>query len=183
MNSLQEQLLKAGLSDKKKAKQAKQDRKKQHKEKRHNAKHKIVIEDPIKKEIQAAKERKQQQDQAIVQKQKIQFEAKELQSRIKQTLEHNGLKETLGDFSYNFTYTNLVKRLDVTEQIHKSIIKGTLAICVFAEQFFIIPTTIATRLAELDPQVIAVLNEQQSDEQVDEDDPYADFAIPDDLMW
>lgn len=182
MNSLQEQLLKAGLSDKKRARQASIDKKKKTKQARHNAKHKIEVEDELKKEVAQKKAQQQAKNQAMAQQQKQAQEEKEKQARIKQILEHNGLKDYDGELAYNFTYNNLVKKIHVNEQVHKSIVKGTLAICVFAEAFYLIPETIASRLAQLDSSVIASLNDKLEDE-VDEDDPYADFAIPDDLMW
>jgi len=182
MNSLQEQMLKAGLSDKKRARQATVDKKKKTKQNRHNTKHKIEVEDELKKGIEQKKAEQQAKNQQIAKQHKQELEAKELQARIKQILEHNGLKDYDGDLSYNFTYKNLVKKLHVSALIHKSIVKGSLAICVFEGAFFLIPETIATRLALLDSAVIAALNERVDDE-IDADDPYADFAIPDDLMW
>jgi len=184
MSSLKEQLLKAGLADKKKARQVELDKKKQNKQKRHNRKHRIETEeDTLKKEIEQARAEKLAQDQKLAEQQKAQRQAKELQDRIKQILEHHSLTRYEGELSYNFTYNKLIKRLDVSEQVHKNLVKGTLAICVFEDRFFLTPEVIASKLAQLDPAVIAVLNEKNATEGVDEDDPYADYAIPDDLMW
>ncbi|MBD4641712.1 DUF2058 family protein, partial [Xanthomonas citri pv. citri] len=45
-----------------------------------------------------------------------------------------------------------------------------------------IPAVVADKIAQRDADSI-VLNSALSQEEQDEDDPYADFKIPDDLMW
>lgn len=183
MGSLQDQLLKAGATSKQKARQATLDNKKKNKQNRHNIKHKIETEDSLKKEVEQAKINKQVQNKRLAEQEKAKREQKEARARVKQILEHNGLKDYEGEISYNFTYEKLVKRLHVNESVHRSLINGTLAICIQEERFFVLPEGIANKLLELDPSVIAALNEKKADQAVDENDPYADFEIPDDLMW
>ncbi|MEG7493907.1 DUF2058 family protein, partial [Enterobacter hormaechei] len=48
--------------------------------------------------------------------------------------------------------------------------------------YAIIPAVVADKMAQRDADSI-VLNSALSQEEQDEDDPYADFKIPDDLMW
>ena len=48
--------------------------------------------------------------------------------------------------------------------------------------YAIIPASVADKIAQRDESSI-VLNNALSQEAQDEDDPYADFKIPDDLMW
>lgn len=68
------------------------------------------------------------------------------------------------------------------------LIKGRLAIArLTAEsgndsEYAIIPAVVADKIAQRDASYI-VLNCELSREAKDEDDPYADFVIPDDLMW
>ncbi|MFG3825821.1 DUF2058 family protein, partial [Escherichia coli] len=49
-------------------------------------------------------------------------------------------------------------------------------------EYAIIPASVADKIAQRDASFI-VLNSALSQEEQDEDDPYADFKIPDDLMW
>ncbi|WP_264779343.1 DUF2058 family protein, partial [Escherichia fergusonii] len=49
-------------------------------------------------------------------------------------------------------------------------------------EYAIIPASVADKIAQRDATFI-VLNSALSQEEQDEDDPYADFKIPDDLMW
>ena len=45
----------------------------------------------------------------------------------------------------------------------------------------LVPRVIADKIAERDPSLVVRVNKPTA--QVDEDDPYAAFQIPDDLMW
>lgn len=68
------------------------------------------------------------------------------------------------------------------------LISGRLAIARLVidssgeSQYAIIPASVADKIAQRDASSI-VLNSALSQEEQDEDDPYADFKVPDDLMW
>lgn len=49
-------------------------------------------------------------------------------------------------------------------------------------EYAIIPASVADKIAQRDVGSI-VLHSALSQEEQDEDDPYADFKVPDDLMW
>ena len=57
-----------------------------------------------------------------------------------------------------------------------------IAISKLGEEYELVPANIAEKIAQRDASVILVHNQPGAD-QVDEDDPYADYPIPDDLMW
>lgn len=48
--------------------------------------------------------------------------------------------------------------------------------------YAIIPASVADKIAQRDANSI-VLNSALSQKEQDEEDPYADFKVPDDLMW
>ena len=68
------------------------------------------------------------------------------------------------------------------------LISGRLAIARLAADnsdestYAIIPASVADKIAQRDANSI-VLNSALSREAQDEEDPYADFKVPDDLMW
>lgn len=68
------------------------------------------------------------------------------------------------------------------------LINGRLAIARLVvdgsgeSEYAIIPAVVADKIAQRDASSI-VLNSALSQEEQDEDDPYADFKVPDDLMW
>ncbi|EKZ6239024.1 DUF2058 family protein, partial [Klebsiella pneumoniae] len=49
-------------------------------------------------------------------------------------------------------------------------------------EYAIIPAVVAEKIAQRDASSIVLHSALSQDEQ-DEDDPYADFKVPDDLMW
>ncbi|GAM67145.1 nucleoprotein/polynucleotide-associated enzyme [Vibrio sp. JCM 19236] len=50
------------------------------------------------------------------------------------------------------------------------------------EGYAVIPTVVAEKIATRVPEAV-VATAEPTEETVDEDDPYKDFVVPDDLMW
>lgn len=172
--SLQEQLLKAGLTNEKKAKKAKKNSKKTR---------------DLKREVKAATQEKReaqlQKDKELNEKIKREAEQKAIQAQVKQLIEMNslelpGAKNTV---TYNFTDNNKVKKLEVSDKIQKQLANGLLSIVRISEaedDYAVIPSVVSDKIALRDESVLVAQNVL---EEPDEDDPYADYVIPDDLMW
>jgi len=75
----------------------------------------------------------------------------------------------------------LVKRILVTEAQLKQLTNGRLCIIKLDEQYELIPSVVAEKIQMRDTGTQILSN--QSTETPDEDDPYADYQVPDDLMW
>ncbi|WP_108649978.1 DUF2058 domain-containing protein [Dongshaea marina] len=183
MSSLQEQLLKAGLTNEKKLKKTKAEKhariKKQPKKKKGH-----VEVSELQQEIQRQQQERKERDLELNKKQQQILALREERARVKQLIEHHSDKSYAGDIAYNFSFDNKVKTLYVKELVQRALTRGTAAICVLEDKFYILPANIAQRLAEIDDTLIASLHDNSaSSEPVDEDDPYADYVIPDDLMW
>lgn len=182
MASLQDQLLKAGLTTKQKARQANSDKRKRNKQKRSGAQVDTSLQEQVKQELEVARQEKAKKDQELnAERQKAQAE-KELKQRIAQILQHHSLKNIDGEVKFNFTQDNKVKSLFIDEKTHSALSKGVLALCALDEKTFVVTSQTADKIATLDEQVVLVNYENQQ-EDIDEDDPYADYQIPDDLMW
>ncbi|NIY83193.1 DUF2058 domain-containing protein [Vibrio hepatarius] len=169
--TLQEQMLKAGLVNEKKLKKAKKGSKKSRVQARE-----------VKAAVEENKRLQQQRDKELSTQQKEQRLSKEVQAQIKQLIEMNKIDLADGDIKYNFTDGTLVKSLYTPALIRDQLVKGILAIARYEESYVVIPSSVANKIAQRDEQVIIAQNETESDA-VDEDDPYADFVVPDDLMW
>ena len=169
--TLQEQMLKAGLVNEKKLKKAKKGSKKSRVQARE-----------VKAAVEENKRLQQQRDKELSTQQKEQRLSKEVQAQIKQLIEMNKIDLADGDIKYNFTDGTLVKSLYTPALIRDQLVKGILAIARYGESYVVIPSSVANKIAQRDEQVIIAQNETESDA-VDEDDPYADFVVPDDLMW
>ena len=169
--SLQEQMLKAGLIDKKKLKKAGKTTKKS----RTQAKEaKAAVEENRVSQLEKDKALNRQRDEDALQKAFI--------SQVKQLIEMNRLDRNNGDIGYNFTDGTIVKKIYVDKLMQKQLVNGRLAIARYLDGYEVIPAAVADKIAMRDQESI-VLNNVVDDSIVDEDDPYADFVIPDDLMW
>ena len=86
-----------------------------------------------------------------------------------------------GDIAYNFTFGTKIERIYVTAAVREHIVAGRLVIVGEGGGYELVPRVIADKIAERNPEI--VVRVKQASTGVDEDDPYADFKIPDDLMW
>ncbi len=175
--TLQEQLLSMGLTDKKKAKQAEKQKKKNIKEAR---KGEEVI-DQAKVLADKAKQEKITRDKALNEEKKAAAEAKAIVAQIKQLIQMNTIKVT-GDVAYNFTAGKKIKKIYVNDDIQDRLSRGKLAISGIDQNFAIIPLGVAEKIRQRDQECYIYIAENQ-DSEVEEDDPYAAYQIPDDLMW
>lgn len=177
MASLQEQLLKAGLADEKKAKQIK---KEQRQAKKANKGKPQVNESRLAAERALAE--KAQRDREINLQRQAEADKKAIYAQIVQLVTNSRIDRKGGDIAYQFTDGKKIKKLYVTAVQQNQLVKGMIAITKLGENYELVPANIAEKIAQRDASVILVQN-QAGSEQMDEDDPYADYPIPDDLMW
>lgn len=183
MASLQDQLLKAGLTTKQKTRQANVDKRKKNKQKRSGVKHDASLQEQVQQDLAKAKTDKQIKDNQLNELKQQQLADKEKLLRIKQILIHHQIKNVTGDNVYNYTFETTIKKLPLDAVTHKALVNGHLAICGLEGVTYLVTRETAAKLSELDQNIVLVQNDKALDEQVNEDDPYADYQIPDDLMW
>ena len=176
--SLQDQLLKAGLIDNKKANKIKKTKHKQAKQKQKN---KIEAADEAKLAVQQAQAERVERDRQLNQQRKVEAERKAIGAQVRQLVEMNRQPRDDGDITYSFTDGTLIKRIPVTAAQLKQLGNGRLCIIKLDEQYELIPTLVADKIRQRDEST-QILSNQPTDTP-DEDDPYADFQVPDDLMW
>lgn len=175
--TLQEQMLKAGLVSSKKLEKVQRTAKKSRVQAREARE---AVEVNKQTQIERDKELSEQQKQATL--------AKEYKAQIKQLIEMNRIVIAKGDISFNFTDGNLIKKITVDKTTQKQLVNGRLAIArLVAEagresEYAIIPAVVANKIMQRDASYI-VFSGELTQEAKDEDDPYADFVVPDDLMW
>jgi uncharacterized protein YaiL (DUF2058 family) len=187
MASLQDQLLKAGLTTKQKARQANSDQRKTNKQKRSGVAHGASLQEQVQQDLAKAKAEKQAKDNALNESKQQQRAEKEQALRIKQILSHHQINNVFGESEYNYTFGNKIKKLSVNAVTHKALVNGRLALCGQYEGddeiTYIVTSETAEKVATLDASLILVQNDKAENDVVDEDDPYADYQIPDDMMW
>ena len=174
--TLQEQMLKAGLVTSKKMAKVQRTAKKSRVQAREARE---AVEENKKAQIERDKQLSEQQKQAAL--------SKEYKAQVKQLIEMNRIVIAKGNIDFNFTDNNLIKKVVVDKATQTQLINGRLAIARLVtnsngdSEYAIIPAVVADKIAQRDESYI-VLNSALSEEVQDEDDPYADFKIPDDLM-
>ena len=177
--SLRDQLLKAGLVNQKQAKQVSKDKQK---EQRLAHKGQVEIDDSQKRAAQEAMAEKARRDQELNRQQQEKVEQKARTAQIKQLIEVSRLPKLTTEDYYNFVDDKKVKRLSVNTLMRNQLSNGFLAIVHHAGGYEVIPREAALKIQERDPQRIVQLN-VKTEEVAAEDDPYAAYQIPDDLMW
>jgi uncharacterized protein len=179
--SLQDQLLKSGLVSSAQAKSAKSDKRKQTQQQRKNN---VSVVDEAKELVQKAQAEKVERDRELNYLKKQQEEQKHLIAQIKQLIELNKQPKDADDgLAYHFNDNNKIKTLYVSETMREQIIRGRLAIVKLGESYEVVPAETAKKISLRDAASVIVLNDLIASAVDNKDDPYAEYQIPDDLMW
>jgi uncharacterized protein YaiL (DUF2058 family) len=176
--SLQDQLLNAGLIDKKKAKAAQKEKRKQAKQQPKG--HEKL--DETKLRAQQALQEKAERSKELSRLQQQEADKKAILAQIKQLITTNRIDREGGEVAHQFVDNKKIKKLYVTERLQNQLTKGLIAVVKLGEQYELVPQVVAEKIAQRDDSFVILLNTKSTDV-VDEDDPYADYQIPDDLMW
>jgi len=181
--SLQEQLLKAGLVTEKKAKEV---RGQKHKKVKQQQKGGPTATDAADLEriesMRKAQEEKEAKDRELNEKRKEEQRRRELNAQVKQIIDKHRVADLEGDETYNFVDGTTLKRLYVKPEVKQGLSSGRLVPVRFRGKYEVVPVEIAGKIGERDPKFL--IREQlavKTEEPVD--DYYAQFEVPDDLMW
>ncbi|GGK57463.1 DUF2058 domain-containing protein [Amphritea balenae] len=182
--SLQDQLLKAGLANKKQANTAKAEKRKKTKKAKAVKKGEVYKdqEDLAREEaIAKAKTDKLERDRELNRQREDDLTRRSIDASCLQMIKQNLIAiPEHGDVEYNFVDGTKIKKLYVDKELQDQLAKGNLAIANNNDSYTLIPAGIADKITERRPELIV---SRQEVEEIDPDDPYADFQIPDDLMW
>lgn len=184
--SLQDQLKKAGLLDEKKAKQLQRAKHKQEKVARKSGN---PVADESRLALEQAKAEKLARDRQLNLEKQKQVEQNALAAQIKQLIETNIVARD-GEQKFNFADGKVIKHIYVSQVQVEQLSGGRLAIVRQTEKrkdgekinYLLVPMGVADKIAQRDAETV-VFRAQQEDRQNAEEDPYADFQIPDDLTW
>ena len=177
-DSLRDQLLKKGLATKKQAKAAAAESRKTAKAARKKGGEDETSgahEYSDKQKERAARDRELNRERDEVRR------AKELEAQIRDLITRNRVRCDKGDITYHFTHGTHVKKIAVDEDARRQLGDGRLAIAVFDDEYHLVPADAAEKILERLPGVVVCFNEPN--DKPDENDPYAEFEVPDDLTW
>jgi len=179
-NSLQDQLLKTGAISKLKAQKANSENRKRLKQKQKNKKSASIV-DKDQENIRLAQEHKVARDKELNRQKQAEIQQKAVAAQISQLIELNRLSRDEGEQPYNFLDGKNVRKIYVDNTMLTHLGNGLLSIVKTSEGYEVVATVVADKIKERDGDVVIPLN--QSESIVEGDDPYADYRVPDDLMW
>ncbi|MEX1198941.1 MAG: DUF2058 domain-containing protein [Pseudohongiellaceae bacterium] len=175
--SLADQLLGTGLVDSKKAK-------KLQKEKRQQKKQKSPDSGADQARLQQQRTERAEKDRELNRQRKAAEETRARQAQVQQLLETHRIA-TSGEIRFQFAdpRDRKIKQLYVTNDIRERLARGQLAICAEKDGYCIVPAETAGKVAERMPEALIFRAGPTSGDEPDEEDPYKDFPIPDDIDW
>lgn len=180
-NPLQEQLLKAGLVKKSKVAEVAREQ--------HKAKHAKAASGASEIQLEAERVRaeKVERDRALEAERKAQARAAELRAQARQIVNDRKVPRT-GESEYRFVVDGIIRTLLVNDDLRRKLSSGALVIVQLDERFELLPRAAAEKIRERDAAMIVLDHGQDtgaepSDTTSEDDAYYAQFKVPDDLMW
>ncbi|HVY83146.1 MAG TPA: DUF2058 domain-containing protein [Steroidobacteraceae bacterium] len=179
-STLREQLLKAGLVTEKQVRATEQQQQRQQRPQPSRK------QPPQKTEQQLAADRaraaKAARDAELNRQRELNAQAKARAAEIRQLIEQHKLPKVLdSEDRFNFVHGSKLRFILVDAALREGINNGSLCIVRFEGKSEIVPAAIADRIRQRDPRVVISLKDEPAP--VDENDPYKDFVVPDDLKW
>lgn len=172
--SLKDQLLKAGLADAKKARKAEHEKRQQARDPNAETAQKLAAQ---------ALAEKVERDRALNRAQQEEKERRAIAAQIRQLIENHRIARGGGEQPYQFTDEKKIKKLYVTTAQQAQLANGQIAIVRLGEGYELVPTVVAEKIRQRDAEAVVMLNTRKPVAETEEDDPYAAYQIPDDLMW
>jgi uncharacterized protein YaiL (DUF2058 family) len=174
--SLRDQLLEAGLITKKQAQEAS---KQQHQQRKQEPKKKTAPPPrPVESAAQAQKRLADQERSRQLQEKAAQ---KARRAEIKQLVEQHKLPKLEGDDLYNFLDGRNIRRIPVNPEMRRRLGAGELYVVRSEGRYEVVPAETAARIRERDER--SVMPPPAADQKPDDNDPYKDYVVPDDLVW
>jgi uncharacterized protein YaiL (DUF2058 family) len=177
-DSLRDQLIKAGLATKRQAHQADREQYRGRQDK--GAKRPEPSDQQ--RAADQARAAKTARDQALNRERQAQAEANARAAEIRQLIEQHRLPKPESDDYFNFIDRKKVRRIAINAELRDRLGRGDVAIARCEARYDFVPSDIAARIRERDARMVMSLD-SSSDAESDENDPYKDFVVPDDLTW
>ena len=176
LGSLRDQLKEAGLVT------AKQVRKAEKGALRSDLRIKKGIDvDEAREEVEAVRLIKLEEDRQKNERLNELAKEKALSAQVKQLIASNSQRQD-GNVAYNFNDRTKIKKIYISEENKMQLNKGYLAIVRVGDKYDLVPEIVARKIEARSAETVLFLHDR-SNEIVDEDDPYKDYPIPDDLEW
>jgi len=176
-NPLQEQLLKAGLAKKQKVDDAARALKKQ----KHGKSGPKMTSQQL--EAQRLRSEKAEADRALAAEQKALARAKELKAQVRQIIETHKV-HVEGEVAYRFADNDKIKEILVDPKTRDHLANGMLVIAEYKDGYALLPRKAAEMIYQREGHIVSDHGKSSDGQSSSEDDEYyAKFEVPDDLIW
>lgn len=156
--SIQEQLLKAGMVDKKQVKKAEHEKRVQNKKKK-KGKGTPTQDNSAKLRLQQQQAEQARQDQKLNAERMQQAQLKADQAAAKQLIANNRQPLEEGDESYSYVDSGKIRRIYVQSTIADKLASGKIALAKFDGDYVLIPADTAIKVLKRDEGAILIYND------------------------
>jgi uncharacterized protein YaiL (DUF2058 family) len=178
--SLRDQLLKAGLVSEQQVQRAEREKRQQdYVAPRGRKKH--TGPSPQELAIQKAAAEKAAKDTELNRRKQEKLDRRAKFAEIKQLVAAHQVPRVETEDFYNFQDGTNIKRVPVNPELRGKLVAGTLAIVRCEGRYAFVPAEVGEQVRARVERALIHLNKPGAPPSAD--DPYKDFAVPDDLMW
>ncbi len=163
--SIQEQLLKAGLVDKKQVKKADHEKRVKNQKKR---KGKLPVNDTEKQRLQQQQAERAEQDRQLNIKREHQSQRKADLAAAQQLIETNRLPIEEGNAVYNYVAGGKIEKISVKQEIADKLANGRIGLALHNGEPVLIPVETVTKVLQRDKNSILIYNDPT---QIEDDYP------------
>ncbi len=186
-NSFQDQLLKLGLVDKKKVREVKNEKHKNKKDKGKKGSGQLSLAEENALLVKQAAEKKRAKDLQLNRQRDAKLQKRAEMAQIKQLIEqHKVAKDERGN-PYRFNVCGKIHRIFVDSKTADQLGSGVFGIVEMvgaAGQFEVVPRDVVEKIRAINGKIFTTfVDTSQESSAKESDDPYADYVVPDDLMW
>ncbi len=175
--SLRDQLLKAGLVDKNKVQTLKQERHKKRKTLSKTAKANV---EPTPAQRHMAE--KTARDRDINRKGQSKRERRAILAQVRQIVETHRIERADAQIGFQFLENKKIRKILVTPVLHDQLVKGLIVIVRYKQGYELVGKAVAEKISQRDPSFVVTL-ESDTVQETKVEDCYAQYKVPDDLVW
>jgi uncharacterized protein len=173
--SLRDQLLQAGLGNKKQSKEAERQLRQQERERQQQPKDKRAALSAGQVQAQKSQLAKAARDHALNRQSIQQADRKARLAQIAQLIEQNRVPRARTEERYNFVDANKVCAIAADRSVRERLGRGEIAIVRLGRGYELVPAEVAARIRERDETAVVKCGADPG--------TTADDGVPEDLMW
>lgn len=179
--SLRDQLLKAGLVSEQQVQRAEREQRQQQYKAPRGKQKPPPGPTPAQLAAQKAAAEKLARDAEANRRKQEKLERRAKYAEIRQLVAAHQVPRVETDDFYNFQDGPQIRRIEVNPDLRARLVAGALAIVRCEGRFAFVPAEIGEQIGARVEKALLHLNRPQA--KPADDDPYKDYAVPDDLMW